>query len=449
MTGFFKEISKKRILLGFFSAALLVFFIGVIGILNILNISSTIEKIESEVVEEIIILEEVKNSFAITLLEMTTLLVLDFQSEEALETQIKTAINYWDEFEDGIKSYNDSISIRQGESFYVHEDEAQELVRTIIDSKRKGMTTEEILPYKKQLKNLEVNTVFPLIDEKIDETIESFNIERQRQTSTINQAFVLILFSSFLSILLIIFFGMRIVRREMLGNQFREQLISIASHQLKAPITIIKGNAETLLDGELSPENKKSVEDIQNSAISMGLLVKDLLDVSQIDQDRFDFDKKSINISFLLMDMARSLGILAKTNDVKIQFNEPKEDIFIMTDELKIRQAIQNVLTNGIKYNKNGGNLSLKLKVKQKILLLSVKDEGIGISRSEQGMIFERFFRTSNAKSKAEFGTGLGLFITRKIIEQSGGDIRFESEEGKGTTFYITLPIEKIINKKS
>ena len=145
----------------------------------------------------------------------------------------------------------------------------------------------------------------------------------------------------------------------------------------------------------------------------------------------------------MLTEILKTLKPLARSNEVTIQLSKSKANFFVLTDELKIKQALQNIIGNGIKYNKKGGTLSINLEEEENNILIFIKDEGIGIPKVEQGMIFERFYRASNTNQQASLGTGLGLFIAREIIRQSGGGITFKSEENKGTAFHITLPATK------
>ncbi|MCH8741556.1 MCP four helix bundle domain-containing protein [Patescibacteria group bacterium] len=438
-----KTIHKKRLLVGFFVAALFIFVVGSVGIWGVLNTSNSFERVESDITQEIVILEDIRSALFLTLLEMTTFLVLDFPTTEIAEKQISRIMEYGSHFEDNIAVYNQHINQfgRSTSALDLDQRTVISLVETIVEGKRTGLSIEEILPHKKQLKTLEEEKIFPVIQKSIDFAKEQLAIERTRTQFTVQITILFIILSGITSILLIIFLGFRIVKKERLTDQFREQLISIASHQLKAPLTVIRGHAELLLESNISGENKKTARIIRDTSESMNVLVRDLLDLSKIDQGKFVFEKKPTNICDLLIDIVDILEPLAQANEVTIQFTKPKEKIFVLTDESKMRQALQNVIGNGIKYNKQGGTLSIDFKKEDNQLVVVIKDEGIGIPKEERGMIFERFYRASNTRQKSQLGTGLGLFIARVIINQSGGEIKFKSEENKGTTFYITLSI--------
>lgn len=443
MENFLKTTWKGRLFVGFLVAALLILFVGAVGVWGSFRISQSFEQLEEEVIQEIVRLEEIRSTLSLTLLEVTTFLFLRLPSPEAEKAQALKVMNYWYLFEDALSAYNQRAKKPEVTSQPLNIDNVRmrSLVEAIIKNVEAGLPTEEILPYKKELKALEEETVFPVIQQNIDAATERLASERIHNQTTVKTIFLLIVFSGGISISLILLLGFRIARRERLVDQFREQLISIVSHQLKAPLTIISGHAELLDEGELSKENKETVESIKSTAKNMNVLIQDLLDLSRIDQGKFITEKKRVDVCATLTEIVDTLQPLARDNDVKIKFKKPQGKIFIKTDRLKIKQALQNVIDNGIKYNKKGGVLSVELYKEGKWLSLAIKDEGIGVPKGEEDMLFKRFYRASNSKQKIHSGTGLGLFIAQEIIHQSGGKITFESIENKGTTFHISIPL--------
>ena len=443
MFTFVKILNKQRLFIGFLVAALLILVIGLVGIWGTMAVSDSFEKVESGVVQEVILLEEIRSTFVLSLLEMTTFLVLDFSTEETTNKQISFVMEYVSHFENTLDIYNRHVmSLGRTESVLdLDQQNVISLINKVIDGKQSGLSIKDITPYKKQLKSLEEDKIFPEIQKNIDVAKERLVVESARTKSVINVVFLLIILSSIISISLVIFLGLRITKKEQLNDQFREQLISVASHQLKSPLTIISGHAELLLENDLSEENKETANAIKTTTDGMKILVRDLLDLSKINQEKFIIEKKLINICEVLTSVVDTLHPVSEKNDVSVQFSKPGEEIFVMTDELKMKQALQNIIGNGIKYNKKGGSIVIVLKKENNNLLLTIKDEGIGIPEDEKSMIFESFYRASNTKEKSSFGTGLGLFISREIIRQSGGEITFKSEENKGTTFFVKLPV--------
>lgn len=240
---------------------------------------------------------------------------------------------------------------------------------------------------------------------------------------------------------IILALGSHITKRERLVDQYREQLIRVASHQLRTPATIISGHAELLLDSDISPDNKILINTIKDTAENMSALIQDILNVATIEQGRFVVEKKPADVAVILKNIISEVEMLAKEYLVNIRFSQKTDFAPVLTDKLKIKQAFYNIIINGIKYGKRGGELEVKLYAKERKVIITISDEGIGISKPDQKMIFQQFYRASNAKNKIELGTGLGLFIASEIIKQSGGKIGFISEEGKGTSFYVELPL--------
>jgi len=222
-------------------------------------------------------------------------------------------------------------------------------------------------------------------------------------------------------------------------EQMREEMISLTSHQLKAPLTVIKGNIELLKSGKLSTEERGLANEVEQIAQSMTRLVGDLLNVSKIEQGRIDFKLEPIQIEILIDEIIKRLASVAKNREVNVEFKKSKQLLpKVSADPEYLREALQNIISNAIDYTKN--KVVIELKKQDDDLLIICNDNGIGIPKDEQSKIFEKFYRTSNAKQTKTGGTGLGLNIAKAIIEKFYGKIWFESEENKGTTFYISLP---------
>ncbi len=447
MVTFLKIIWKEKILIGFLLAALLIFVVSAVGTWGVLSISKSFERIEKDVIRQVSTLEEMRGSLSLMLLDLTTFLLFELPSPEAAEKQISGIREYEQRFKNGLAFYGEQIGPLEAARsvLYPSKDQVLSLVETILTKKKEGIAIEKILPYKKELKELEAEIIFPEIQKNIIATLERLVTERARNKSFVQMVFVVILLSGAISIILVLFLGFRIIKKEKLVDQFREQLISLASHQLKAPITIIKGYAELLLDSKtLSGQDRENAEIVKDTAQNMNLLIRDLLDLSQMDQGKFIIEKKPVELGSLIKNIIEFLRPLAEKSKVTMNLMKPENPISILTDKLHIQQALQNIIENGIKYSRIGGSLSITLEEKDAQVLLVIRDSGIGIPKKEADMIFKRFYRASNASKHALSGTGLGLFIAREVVRQSGGEISFESKEEEGTAFFIQLPITKI-----
>jgi len=227
-------------------------------------------------------------------------------------------------------------------------------------------------------------------------------------------------------------------------NKVKSEFVSIASHELKTPLSEINWEIDLLFSkysDNFTEKQSEIVRNIEKSNDRMTRLVNDLLEVARIDQNKMILNRKNIDILQIVKEEISNNKILAKFNQVKIELIKETDDCNIMADERKIKLVIDNLLNNAVKYNlSKEGKAEISLKRKNDYLVVSFKDNGIGIPINEQKYVFEKFFRSNNAMRYQTQGTGLGLYIAKNIIEQSGGKLRFESRENEGSTFYFSLP---------
>lgn len=225
-------------------------------------------------------------------------------------------------------------------------------------------------------------------------------------------------------------------------DQMKSEFVSVASHQLRTPLTGIKWFAELLMKTKINKDAKDYVKQISISNERMVRLVDDLLNVSRIETGRkFDIVLKDTDLVPLVKGVIDEQKSSADERHVTISCatDAPKE-LIMHVDELKMRQAVQNLISNAIKYSKENGNIVVGCEHKPDEIVFSVKDNGIGIPKKQQGQIFNKFFRAENVFTVHTDGTGLGLYIVKAIVEAHGGKVWFESEENVGTTFYFSLP---------
>lgn len=237
----------------------------------------------------------------------------------------------------------------------------------------------------------------------------------------------------------------RNVSKERELERAKDRFLAIASHQLRAPLGSTKWSLEMILGGEfgkLPTKAKELIRQIYKSNDRLINLVNDLLDVSRIDQGKTKNEPKTTDIIKIIKIKIKELSNLAEAKSVNISLEIPKEKIpNILVDPQHFGdQVIQNILTNAILYNRRGGFILVRIVSLNDEVQISVSDKGIGIPEREQDKIFSRFFRASNAAKSEVDGSGLGLYVVKYYIESWGGKIWFESKEGKGTTFYISLP---------
>jgi signal transduction histidine kinase len=239
------------------------------------------------------------------------------------------------------------------------------------------------------------------------------------------------------------------------ANRMKSEFVSIVSHQLRTPLSALKWSLDLLRSKRLGDINDKEMEylDIINeSSNKMIKLVNDLLNVTRIEQGRMTMQPKSFLIGDLVEELVKELKMLAKSRNVEIGFENNKKLPPVYADSDKIRMVISNLIDNAIKYSKKeGGRVEIsveKYREDKKMIFISFKDNGLGIPEMMKKQVFGKFFRGENLVRQKVEGTGLGLFIAKGIIKMSGGKMDFESEEGKGSTFWFTIPVANK-NKKS
>lgn len=229
-------------------------------------------------------------------------------------------------------------------------------------------------------------------------------------------------------------------------DKMKTEFVSVASHQLRTPLTAIKLFTEMLVRkdvGELNNDQEEYLNNIYESTERMVRLVNDLLNVTRIESGRLGITPEPTDLNKFLKNIIAEAKPLAKTNKAVITYNCVGKIPIVNLDVNLVRQVFHNLSTNAIRYSRpKNGKIEIVLKKDgSKNILVSVRDNGIGIPANFQKRIFEKFYRADNAIKVATEGTGLGLYVSKMIIEQSGGKIWFESKAGKGTTFYVKLPV--------
>jgi len=236
------------------------------------------------------------------------------------------------------------------------------------------------------------------------------------------------------------------ITREKLIERTKTEFVSLAAHQLRTPLSAIKWITKMLLDEELGKINKEQKEFLQDSYKSnerMIHLINALLNVAQIEEGKYIYNISHANLQDLVQAAIDFNRKKAKGKKIEIIFEKPKKRLpKIPADIEKIKVAIANIIDNAITYSPKGEKIIISLKRLDNKIQVSVKDNGIGIPKKEQPRIFNKFFRGARAIKKETRGNGLGLYISKNIIEAHKGKIWFKSKEGQGTTFFFTFPID-------
>jgi signal transduction histidine kinase len=226
-------------------------------------------------------------------------------------------------------------------------------------------------------------------------------------------------------------------------DETKDDFISMASHQLRTPLTSVKGYVSMVLEGdagEINNDQKKMLTQAFDSSQRMVYLISDLLNISRLQTGKFIIEKTESNLPKIIEEEIYLLRESAKARGLRFIYHKPKDFPTLNLDEIKIRQVIMNYLDNAIYYSKSGGTITITLEEKSKNIELRVTDTGIGVPKDVVHHLFTKFYRADNAKKARPDGTGLGLFMAKKVIIAQGGSLIFESVENKGSTFGFTLP---------
>jgi signal transduction histidine kinase/putative methionine-R-sulfoxide reductase with GAF domain len=237
------------------------------------------------------------------------------------------------------------------------------------------------------------------------------------------------------------------------ANEAKSEFVSFVAHELKNPMTSIKGYTELLAAGAVGPINEMQnnfLHTIRSNVERMSTLVSDLNDNSKIEAGRLRLDYKAVELSDVVDEVTRSTSRQIEDKKQEIELQVPESLPPVWADQTRVSQVLTNLVSNAYKYTPEGGKIIVGAKVSAnqwdpegaaQVVHIWVKDNGIGISLEDQQKIFSKFFRSDDQKAREAPGTGLGLNITRSLVEMQGGKIWFDSEFRKGTTFHFTVPV--------
>ena len=230
------------------------------------------------------------------------------------------------------------------------------------------------------------------------------------------------------------------------ADKVKNEFLASVSHELRTPLNAIIGFSDILTSkvyGDLSDKQFEYVKDIQIAGIQLLGMVNEILDISKIEANAIKLVKRYFEVSRPVIETCNILMPLIKNKNINLSYHIEK-DIDIFADYQKIQQVLYNLLSNAIKYTPDKGSIVITVTNTAKKVKFSVKDSGIGIDKKDQKRIFGKFVQLEDAFYKKETSTGLGLTITKQLVEMHKGTIKIISEKGKGAEFIVTLPIELV-----
>lgn len=226
-------------------------------------------------------------------------------------------------------------------------------------------------------------------------------------------------------------------------REAQDQFLHNVTHELRSPLTAIKASLATLAadqDAKLAPEHRNMLAIANRNIDRLARMINDILDFAKISEGKVTLSVKPVDAGKILQETMTSLQSWAQSKQIALEFSPAGAIPKVMADSDRVTQVLVNLFSNAIKFTPKGGKITLKTEASPLTLKVLVADTGPGISKKDQEKIFQKFFQMKQTEKMDQPGTGLGLFITKKIVEMHRGEIGFMSEEGRGTTFWFTLP---------
>ena len=227
-------------------------------------------------------------------------------------------------------------------------------------------------------------------------------------------------------------------------SEMKEEFLALTTHDLRSPLTVISGVINFFTSGrlgDLTPEQKNMVSMMERNTQNLIELVNDLLDASKIESGTMRLDLASIDLGALVRELREGMLPMAREKDITLEESIPADLPQLKADRAKLRRVIVNLLSNALKFTPKGGRVEVSAELSGRFARVSVTDNGVGIAPEDTERLFDKYEQARTRVTRSEQGTGLGLYITRQLVELHGGTITAQSEPGKGSVFSFTIPI--------
>lgn len=230
-------------------------------------------------------------------------------------------------------------------------------------------------------------------------------------------------------------------------DEAKDEFVSMASHQLRTPLTSVKGYIDMVLEGDagkITPMQRKLLSEAFTSSERMVHLINDFLNVSRLQTGKFMLDRRAIDLAKVVGQEVDALRTTAGSRELTLQYHPPSRLPILYLDEGKLRQVVMNFIDNAIYYSREHSTITIRLAVETGDIVFEVHDKGIGVPKAEQAHLFTKFFRAANARKQRPDGTGVGIYLAKRVITDHGGSMIFSSVEGEGSVFGFRLPVKRL-----
>jgi signal transduction histidine kinase len=233
-------------------------------------------------------------------------------------------------------------------------------------------------------------------------------------------------------------------------SEMKEEFLALTTHDLRSPLTVISGVISFFTSGrlgELTPEQKNMVAMMERNAQSLIELVNDLLDASKLESGTMRLEIASIDLKGLVDELRETMEPLAREKSLRMEEDLPADLPPVEADRAKLRRILVNLVSNAIKFTSRGGRVTVRAARGDGHIRIGVSDTGVGIAPEDVKRLFDKYEQARSRATRGEKGTGLGLYITKQLVELHGGEIKVDSEIGKGSTFSFTIPVVRETEK--